>query len=75
LREFVEKVWRDYGIEIELASAAVAGGSLLRGTGWVYPIPVLEPDEVMPLLLLRALCRFYGVPAEDFGLDSGQADD
>lgn len=72
LREFVTIVRRSYGIEIELASAAVIGGVLLKrigAGGEIYPVLVLDPDEIMAPSLLQHICWFYGIPAEDFGLD------
>jgi hypothetical protein len=72
LRELIQIARRDYGIEIELVSAAIVGSALSRrvGTeGWVYPALVMDPDEVVPVSVLRYLCQFYGLPAEDFGLD------
>lgn len=72
LREFVKIVRRNYGIEIELASAAIVGSALTRRVGpegWVYPALVMDPEVVMPISVLRYLCEFYGLPVEDFGLD------
>jgi hypothetical protein len=69
LREFVEIVRRNYGIEIDPASAAMAGGRFLSKNRRPFPIPVMELDEVIPLPLLRFLCGFYRMPPEDFGLD------
>jgi hypothetical protein len=69
LREFMAKVWRDYGIEIELVSAAVVSGWILkRGVGF-YPVPVTDPDDILPPDVLRELCLFYSVPPTDFHLD------
>ena len=69
LREFIETVRRDYGIEIETAPAAIAGGRFLSKDGRLYPVPVMEPDEVMPIPLLRFLCGLYRLPPSDFRLD------
>jgi hypothetical protein len=69
LREFIEIAMRDYGIEIELGEAAVVGGWILKSTGSMFPVLVLDPDEVIPLRLLRPLCKMYGIPPEDLGLD------
>jgi hypothetical protein len=75
LREFVKKVHRDYGIELELATAAVVSGWILRKEDRIYPVPVMDPDEVMPLPLLRALSKFYRLPPEDSGLDPYDEED
>jgi hypothetical protein len=69
LREFIEIARRDYGIEIELVSAAIAVGWILRRGISAYPVPVMDPDEILPLEILRKLCRLYGIPPVDFGLD------
>jgi hypothetical protein len=68
LREFIEQVSRNYGIEIHPASAAIAGGRFLSKDRRAYPTPVWEEDKIMSLYLLRNLCRLYRVPPEDFGL-------
>jgi hypothetical protein len=68
LREFIEKVRHDYGVEIHPASAAVAGGRFLSKDRRAYLIPVWEEDEIMPIHLLKNFCRLYRVPPEDFGL-------
>jgi hypothetical protein len=69
LREFIERVRRDYGIQIEPASAAIASGQFMSKEGRAFPVPVMGMDEVMPLPLLRFLCRLYRIPAADFHLD------
>lgn len=35
----------------------------------MYPVPVLDPDEILPPEILRKLCRLYGIPPVDFSLD------
>ena len=74
LREFLETIRREYGIEIDPASAAITGGRLLRKDQRLFPVPLLELDEVMPLPLLRFLCGFYRVPPADFHLDAEAPD-
>jgi hypothetical protein len=69
LREFVVKVWRDYGIEIELASAAIISSWILRRGECIYPVPVEDPDEILTPYRLHSLCLFFGVPPVDFNLD------
>jgi len=75
LREFLEKVHRDYGIEIELSHASVAGGRFLTKNDRLYPVPVFDEDEVMPIELLKFLCKLYRIPPEDFGLTSEEEDE
>lgn len=69
LREFIEQVRRDYGIELDSAGAAIAGGRFLSKDGRLFPVPVMDMDEIMPLPLLRFLCELYQIPPEDFRLD------
>jgi len=68
LREFIEQVRRDYGIEVDLRSAAVVASRFLRKGGRAYVL-VMEEDEILSPSVLRSLCRFYRLPPEDFGLD------
>jgi hypothetical protein len=68
LREFIEKVRRNYGIEIDPAAAAVAGGQFLQKDRLRYPVEVLDLDEPMPLSILQTMCRLYRIPPEDWGL-------
>jgi hypothetical protein len=74
LREFIEKVRRDYGIEIDPAYAAVVGGRFLRKGSRAYPVPVFDEDTVMPVHLLRHFCRTFRIPPEDFGLNPEEDD-
>ena len=68
LREFIEIVWRNYGIEIDIVHASVSGGRFLTKNQRLYPVQVLDEDEVMPIDLLKFLCQLYRIPPEDFGL-------
>jgi hypothetical protein len=69
LREFIEIARRNYGIEIELASGAIVTGWILRRGDWIYPVPVTDPDEILPAEILSTLCWLYGIPPLDFSLD------
>jgi hypothetical protein len=74
LREFIETVWRNYGIRVDYPTVASTAGLLLSKDRRVFPIAVLDEDEIMPISLLRSLCRLYRVPAEDFGLSAEEDD-
>jgi hypothetical protein len=74
LRDFIEIVRRNYGIEIDPASAAIAGGRFLSKDRRPFPVPVLEEDDLMPIHLLLNFCRLYRVPPEDFGLPAEEDD-
>jgi hypothetical protein len=74
LRDFIEIVRRNYGIEIDPASAAIAGGRFLSKDRRPFPVPVLEEDDLMPIHLLLNFCWLYRVPPEDFGLPAEEDD-
>ena len=74
LGEFIERARRERGVEIDPAAAAVAGGRFLRQDQRLFPVPAMELDEVMPLPLLRFLCRLFRIPPADFGLDAEEDD-
>jgi len=74
LRQFIEKARRDYGIEIERRPALLAATRFLRKDGKAFAI-LIEEDDVLTVGLLRSLCRFYGLPPLDFGLDPDEDDD
>ena len=69
LREFIEQVRRNYGIELEITGVAIAGGRFLNKSGRLFPVPVMDLDAPMPLPLLEFLCDLYQIPPEDFSLD------
>jgi hypothetical protein len=73
LREFIEQARRDYGIEVDLSSAAVVASRFLRKGDRAYVL-VMEEDELLSPSVLRSLCRFYRLPPEDFGLDADPED-
>lgn len=68
LREFIEQVRRNYGIEIEVTYASINAGRFLSTVDRRFPAPLLDLDTVMPIPLLEYLCHLFRVPAEDFGL-------
>lgn len=75
LREFIDLVWRNYGIHADYPAAASLAGLLLSKDRKAFPVVVLDEDEILSLPLLRSICRLYRVPAEDFGLPSEEGDD
>ena len=68
VREFAEKARRDYGIEIASSSATVMASRFMNKDGRPYAL-LLEEEVTLAPSVLRSLCRFYRIPAEDFGLD------
>lgn len=75
LREFIEIVRRNYGIEIQITSAAIAVGRYLRKDGRMYPVPVVDENHRLPIDYLYVLCDLYRVPPEDFGLMPQEPED
>jgi hypothetical protein len=75
LREFIEVVWRNYGIRVDYPIAAGIAGLFLSKDRKAFPVVVLDEDEIMPISLLGSLCRLYRVPVEDFRLSAEEDDD
>jgi len=71
----VEKVRHDYGIELSVTSVLLVASLFLRKGDQIYPLPVLSEDDVIPLDILRTICRAYGFPPLDFHLDPDPEDD
>jgi len=74
LREFVEIVRRNYGIEIALSSATLVASRFMHKDGRSFVL-LIDEDEVLSESVLRSLCRFYRIPPEDFGLDPDPEED
>src|SRR6185295_9349024 len=75
VREFVEKVRRDYGIELSVTSVLLAASLFLRKSDRIYPLLVANENDVIPLDVLRTLCRAFGFPPLDFHLDPDPEDE
>lgn len=75
VREFVERVRRDYGIELSITSLILATSLFLRKGDRLYPLLVAEEDDLIPLDVLRTLCRAFGLPPADFHLDPEDEED
>ena len=58
---------RDRTLKIEVDGAGVR---VVTNGKKRYPLPRLRKGR-MPFVLVTSLCEFFGLPAEDFGLDSG----
>lgn len=74
LREFIEIVQRQYGIEIATTSAALVASRFLRKDGRSIVL-LIDEEEILSPGVLRSLCRFYRIPPEDFGLDPEPEED
>ena len=74
LREFIEIVRRNYGIEIDIRPAAIIASQFLR-KGDKGLILLIDEDEILTPSILRSLCRAYRIPPEDFGLDPEPEED
>jgi hypothetical protein len=75
LQELIEQVRRDYGIDVDYATAAIFGGLYLSKGKIAFPVALPDPDEILPVSLLLYFCRLYRVPPEDFGLPPEEEDD
>ena len=69
LREFTEKVWRDYGSELSIEEVILTASLLLVRGGQIYPLPLLREDDILPVSELRSLCKAFYLPPVDFHLD------
>jgi hypothetical protein len=74
VREFIETVQRQYGIEIAETSAALVASQFLRKDGRSIVL-LIDEEETLSPGVLRSLCRFYRIPPEDFGLDAEPEED
>jgi len=75
VREFVEKVRRDYGVQLSATSLLLARSLFLSKGQRLYPLLVADEDDLIPLDVLRTLCRAFGLPPADFHLDPEEEDD
>jgi hypothetical protein len=67
LREFVEQVRRDYGIEVD--ASILDRIYVFRRGDRVFVLPGLESDVILAPDLLRELCALFNLPPLDFALD------
>lgn len=67
LREFVEKVRRDYGIEVDVS--ILDRIHVFRRGDRVFVLPELDSDVILAPELIRELCDLFNLPPLDFGLD------
>jgi hypothetical protein len=73
LRQFVEKVRQDYGMEIDVVSLPVPGSLLSDGLR-AYALPFLEEDDLLDPLIIESICRVFELPPADFHLDPSRDD-
>ena len=67
LRQFVERVRRDYGIEVDISIFRQI--IVFERDGRPYVLPQLDLDDEIGPTLLRDLCSIFSLPPEDFSLD------
>jgi hypothetical protein len=75
VREFVQKVRRDYGIELSVTYVTLAASLYLRKGSRLHLLLVADEDDVLPLDVLWTLCRAFNLPPADFHLDPDLEDD
>lgn len=73
LREFVEKVRRDYGIVVDIKELEKI--HIFRRGDRVFLLPGLDSDVILDPDLIRELCRLFNLPPLDFALDPDPDDD
>lgn len=69
LREFTEKVRRDYGIELSMDEVILTASILFVKGRQVYPMALLREDDTLLVHELRSLCKAFDLPPADFHLD------
>lgn len=74
LRQFVEKVRRDYGIVLSVSPLRTPG-SLLRHDKLVYVLPRIAEDDPLDIEVLGSICQAFLLPLSDFHLDPEDEDD
>ena len=52
-----------------MTSVVLTASLFLRRGERIYPIPLIDEDDTLPLDVLRTLCRAFDLPPDDFGLD------
>ena len=67
LREFVEKVRRYYGIEVD--ASILDRIYVFRRGDRVFVLPGLDSDIILDPDLIRELCVLFNLPPLDFALD------
>ena len=74
VREFVERVQKDYGIGIGESHAGIVVSRFLR-QGVRDLVLLIDEDEILSPSVLRSLCRFYRLDPLDFALDPEDEED
>lgn len=75
LRQLLEFAKRERGIVPVLIQGPSVEGLCLKFDGLSYPLPPnFDEDARLPVEYLWSLCRFLGLPTDDFGLDPGEDD-
>lgn len=72
LREFVEKVRRYCGIEVDRDELKKI--HVFRRGDRAFLLPGLDSDAILDPDLIRELCRLFNLPPLDFGLDPDPED-
>ena len=75
IQEFVGKVRRDYGVELSITYVTLTASMYLRKSDRLYLLLVADEDDVLPLDVLRSLCRAFNLPPADFHLDANSDED
>jgi hypothetical protein len=68
LRQLVEKVRHDYGIELAVVPLPVPGTILCLGAT-IYPLPEIDEDDLLDIAVLESICDCFRLPRADFSLD------
>ena len=73
LRQLTEKVWRDYGLRLEIVTFP-ASGSILQAGKAIYSLPGIGEDDILSIEVLERICDAFLLPRVDFHLDPPSED-
>ncbi len=77
LREFIEKVSSDHGVEFKEREEPITGprGDVilryLQRDSRIVPLVDIDEGEVLTPTVLRSLCQQLDIPCEEFGFELG----
>jgi hypothetical protein len=74
LRQFVERVRRDYGIVLRVSPLRTPG-SLLGHDKLIYVLPGIAEDDLLDIEVLESICQAFLLPRSDFHLDPEDEED
>jgi len=72
-QQFLARARSEYGLETRTLRETEHGLYLVQGYR-ILALPAIQEDEVLEPEVLENLCRLFGLPPLDFGLDPDPTD-